>query len=354
MIRKFGMLAAFAGGATAAHAGGLEQTTQSAAVLFEDGRYFEVNLAFRAPEVSGVLGVPSGNIGVDSLSFGFAYKADINDQLSYALIYDQPYQASVDYPTGTGYPFQGSSADFTSHALTGLLKYQLNNNVSVYGGLRFQSIQAEATVISPALPITYTADTDPDFRLGYVVGAAYEKPEIALRVALTYHSAVEHELDTVELGTVPSVTEIEMPQALNLEFQTGVAEDTLVFGSVRWVEWSESDISPQVYSTFGVGPLVSFTDDRITYTLGAARRLNETWAVAGSVSYEKVTGSITGNLAPSDGVRTIGVAAIYNKDNMEITAGVRYAELGRADTTATAVFEDNTAVGAGLRVGWSF
>lgn len=355
MIRKIGMLAAFAGSATAAHAGGLEQTTQSPAILFEEGRYFEFNSAFRAPDVSGTLGAASsGNIGVNSLSFGFGYKADLNGDWSYALIYDQPYQASVDYPTGTGYPFEGSSADFESHALTGLLKYNVNENVSVYGGLRFQSIQAEAVVISPALPVTYTADTDPDWQLGYVVGAAYEKPEIALRVALTYHSAVKHELDTLEFGAPSPATDIEMPQAVNLEFQSGVAEDTLVFGSVRWVEWSESDINPAVYSTFGVGPLVSFNDDRTTLTLGAARRLNETWAIAGSVSYEKTTGSITGNLAPTDGFRSIGLAAIYNKDNVEITAGVRYADIGRADTTASAVFEDNSAIGVGLKVGWSF
>lgn len=354
MIRKFGMLAAFAGSATAAHAGGLEQTTQSVAILFEEGRYFEFSSAYRAPDVSGTLGAAaSGNIGVNHLSFGFGYKADINDKISYALIYDQPYHAAVDYRTA-GYPFQGSAAEFSSHAVSGVLKYQVNNNVSVYGGLRFQSIKADATVVSPLLPVTYTAETEADWRLGYLVGAAYEKPEIALRVALTYHSAVEHELDTVEFGTTPSVTDIKMPQAVNLEFQSGVAEDTLVFGSVRWVEWSESDINPIVYSGFGQGPLVSFSDDRTTYTLGAARRLNESWAIAGSVSYEEITGSQTGNLAPTDGIRSIGVAAIYNRDNMEITAGVRYAELGRADTSANAVFEDNSAIGAGIKVGWSF
>lgn len=355
MIRTLGMAAVGICGASATLAGGLERTTQSPAVIFENGRYFELNFGYGAPDVSGIAGAitpgaNSGNMTESYLNFGFAYKADINDRMSYALIYDQPYGADVAYPTGTGYFAAGSTAEFNSHALTGILKYKMNDNVSVYGGLRLQSIQAEADVTF----LSYSADTDADYRLGYLVGAAYERPEIALRVALTYISAIKHKLDTTENIGPPSVTEIEMPQAVNLEFQTGVAEDTLVFGSVRWVDWSESDISPAAYvGAFG-SPLVSFADDRTTYTLGVGRRLNENWSLAGSVSYEKTTGSITGNLAPTDGYRSIGLAAIYNKDNMEITTGVRYVDIGRADTTAAATFEDNSAIGVGVKVGWTF
>lgn len=364
MMRTFGLAAAFASGASALFAGGLERTTQSPAILFEDGRYFEVNMGLGFPDVSGVAGAitpgaRSGNMTENFLNFGFAYKADLSDKLSYALVYDQPYGAKVAYPdiATTGYFAGGSTAEFKSHALSGILKYNVNDNVSVYGGLRAQSIKAEADVTF----LSYTADTDADFRLGYLVGAAYEKPEIALRVALTYHSKVNHKLDTVEnsagSATVngESVTEIEMPQAINLEFQSGVAEDTLVFGSVRWVDWSESDISPATYiADFGGSPLVSFTDDRTTYTLGVGRRLNETWSIAGSVSYEETTGSITGNLAPTDGFKSVGLAAIYSKDNVKITTGIRYVEVGRAFTTAAATFENNSAIGAGVKVGWSF
>ena len=219
-----------------ATAGGLERTTQSTDILFEDGRYFEFNFAHVSPDVTGVLGVGSGNMLDSYLNFGAAYKADLNDTWSYAIIFDQPYGADTAYPTGTGYPFAGSTASVRSNAVTGILSYNMPNNVSIYGGLRAQSLQAEAS-----LPVLggYTINSDTNYTFGYLVGAAFEKPEIALRVALTYISETTHDLELTETnigGTSTSVQDVNLPQALNLEFQTGVAEDTLVFGSVRWAE----------------------------------------------------------------------------------------------------------------------
>ncbi|MEP0563515.1 MAG: hypothetical protein ABJC64_03880, partial [Paracoccaceae bacterium] len=92
----------------------------------------------------------------------------------------------------------------------------------------------------------------------------------------------------------------------------------------------------------------------ITYTLGVGRRLNDTWSVLGSLSYEENMGSETGNLGPVDGFTSISLGAIYRKDNMKITGGVRYAEIGDATSFSGAVFEDNSAIAAGVRVGWQF
>lgn len=181
------------------------------------------------------------------LQLGAAYKADINDRLSYAIIYDQPFGADVDYPTGTGY-FAAYPAEFESHAITGLLRYKFQNNFSVHGGLRVQSVEATAAVPFVAY---YRVSGDRDIGVGYVIGGAYERPDIALRVALTYNSGIKHDVQTSEsFGGVPipgSNTEIETPQSVNLDFQTGIAQDTLLFGGIRWAEWSEFDITPIGY-----------------------------------------------------------------------------------------------------------
>ena len=44
----------------------------------------------------------------------------------------------------------------------------------------------------------YNVQLDQDWGVGFVVGAAYEIPDIAGRVSLTYNSKVEHQFDTVE------------------------------------------------------------------------------------------------------------------------------------------------------------
>ncbi len=61
--------------------------------------------------------------------------------------------------------------------------------------LKIKSLSATANVLCDAtIHITSTADSS----LGYVMGAAIEKPEIAMRVALTYHSKVSHDVTIVE------------------------------------------------------------------------------------------------------------------------------------------------------------
>lgn len=341
--------------ATAAIAGGLERTPQSMAILFEEGRYLELSFGFVSPDVSGINGADSGNMLESYANLGAAYKADINENLSYALIFDQPYGANTNYPLGTGNAFAGAVAEVKSNALSGVLKYNLDNGTSVYGGLRAQTLQASANL---PLPGGYTIDSNTDYALGYLVGAAYQRPDIALRVALTYHSETSHDLDLTEigpLGTDNRTDEVKLPQALNLDFQSGVAEDTLVFGSIRWVEWTETVINPQQYSSLGFPrPLVFFEDDRVTYTLGVGRRLNDTWSLLGSIGYEESTGSETGNLGPTDGFTSVSLGAIYRKDNMKVTGGLRYVEIGDAMSFSGADFQDNSAIAAGLRVGWSF
>ncbi|MEX0339277.1 MAG: OmpP1/FadL family transporter [Arenibacterium sp.] len=368
LIATFGALSAFM--ASSALAGGIERTPQSVRTLFEDGRYLEFGVTFGNPRVtgSGVNAVPgatgpapSGNITDDFYSFGASFKADLNDRLSYAIIFDQPFGADVQYPTGTGNLFAGSNATFDSNALTGVLQYNFDNGFSVYGGVRAQSIEADVALPFVSFPAGYTAVGDRELEFGYLVGVAFERPDIALRVALTYNSAIDYDLGTVEAvgGTTVSTvsTEIETPQSVNLEFQTGIAKDTLLFGSVRWVEWSEFAIDPAFFasaiSTTG-DALVFFEDDRVTLNLGLGRRLNDTWTILGSLGYERTTGSTTGNLGPTDGFMSASVGAIYTRDNMRITGGISYVDIGSATTNVGARFTDNSAFGATLRFGYSF
>ncbi|MEM6888864.1 MAG: outer membrane beta-barrel protein [Pseudomonadota bacterium] len=357
--------------AGSAGAGALDRTGQPVNPLFEDGRYIEFSLGYVSPDLSGTnanpflgpIGAQSGDIGVGLFSFGGAYKGDINEDWSYALIIDQPFLSEVDYPTNPFYFGSDASAEFNSVALTALLQYNFSTGFSAYGGLRLQETDAEAVI---PFAQNYTVEADTDWGLGYVAGVAYERPDIALRVSLTYSSEIAHKNDVVENADVipvpdlTSTAEFETPQSVNLEFQTGIAQDTLLFGGIRWVDWSDFDLSPQAYSSPGfVGqPLLSYVDDVTTYSIGLGRRLNETWAISGSLSYEENTENLFTNLGPNDGLTSVGLAAVYTKDKVTITTGVRYAWIGDTTTAVQGVpaaeFNDNTAIAVGFRVGYNF
>ena len=79
---------------------------------------------------------------------------------------------------------------------------------------------------------------------GWLAGFAYEIPDIAARIALTYQSEIMHKFDSTEmfpdLPGVPitGIKESKTPQSINLDFPTGVAQNTLVFDGIRWADYS--------------------------------------------------------------------------------------------------------------------
>jgi long-subunit fatty acid transport protein len=372
-----GILCAMAG---AAHAGGIDRSGQPISIIFEKGNYAELSYGWINPSVSGnddamFGGRGTGSVAGDHNLPGLALKYDFTDKLSGAIIYDQAYGADILYPIGQSIAFGGTSAQMDSEGLTGLLRYKFNENFSVHGGIRASKAGGEVTLAGLAYSAPdgsnglngYNVNFDNAWGTGYVAGVAYERPEIALRVALTYYSKVEHELDTVEtlpanLGGVSlaSVTTVDTPQAWHLDAQTGVAEDTLIFANIRWVDWSDFLINPQTLEALTGQGLVSL-DDTTTYTLGVGRKFNENWSGTAFITYEPATGDdLVSPLAPTNGYKGIGFAAIYTKDNMRVTAGARYLDLGDADPetgtpdTARASMTGNDAVALGIKVGFSF
>lgn len=339
--------------ATTVFAGGYDRSGQSVGILFEEGRYAELSFGAVGPTVSGTFGggaLSTDNAGEVFFQSGAAFKADIGEKLSYAIIADQPFGAKISYPAG---PLIGTEATLTSGALTALLRYKFNSNFSVYGGVRGQMFFAEGVAV-PAVG-GYEASADPSFGVGYVVGTAFEKPEIALRVALTYNSEINHSLDTDEsLSPVNTTTEIHTPQSVNLEFQTGVAANTLVFGSVRWVNWDGVDIAPPVYTGLA-GPLVAYSNDTITYSLGVGRKFNERWSAALQFAFEAGDGEPAPNLGPTDGFFSVGLGATYKlNETIDITGGVRYVMIGDATSSAGGDFSGNSAIAGGLKIGFHF
>lgn len=360
-----GVLAAMAGGA---QAGGLDRSGQPLSILFEQGNYVELSYGQINPSVSGndlaiYGGRPTGQVADDHGLPGLAFKYQINDRLSAALIYDHAYGADIEYDPAQSLMLGGTMAKEDSEGLTALLRYKFDDRWSVHGGLRVSKASAQVRLSGAAYgPLSgYSVDLDDDTGTGYVIGGAFEIPDIALRVALTYFSKVEHKFDTVEnIAPVSPATVVDTPQAVNLDFQTGVAKDTLVFGSVRWAEWSDFIVSPAAFNAATGGDSLTSLRDTTTYTLGVGRKFNDNWSGSIFVTHEPSTGRLVSPLAPTDGYTGIGIGAVYTRDNMKISMGARYLELGNADPetgtpdTARAEMRNNHAVAVGVKVGFTF
>ncbi len=381
MKKTFTTAAALMLTTTAASAGGIDRSGNAYAALFETGNYVELSFSSVKPEVTGTYpaalgGGSTGDMAGDYTNLGLALKYALNDQIDVGVFLNQPFGANADYPSGV---YTGLSADWTSNQIAVVLKYQINENISVYGGARSVESQPEIVIpdalirgglaaagspiaaAAPAGSLEYTATTEADRQTSYIAGVAYERPDIALRVALTYESGFTHEFATSEvipaLAATPfpdSTTEIEMPQAVTLDFQTGIAADTLVFGSIRWSEWSVWEVRPAGYDSVTGDRVTGIDNDVTTYRIGVGRRLNENLSVFGRVTYEDSNGDVASRLSPTDGSTAIGVGGTYTMDNMKITGGIEYIMLGDATDSSGVEFADNTAIGAGVSVGFRF
>lgn len=359
-------------------AGGIERAPQSLGVMFEKGNYVELSFGGVSPEVSGrdepiFGGRETGDVAKGYGFVGLAYKHQFNDNLSGVFIMEQPFGADVAYNPADSIAFGGTQVEVNSTTYTALLRYKFDNNFSVHGGIRGSHADGNVTLNGAGYGALsgYNVDLDGAWGVGWVAGAAYEIPDIAARISLTYNSPVEHDFDTTETHpalpfNIDSETTVKTPRSWVLEGQTGVAPDTLVFGSIRWVKWSEFRVNPAALvgtppAGFGVdGGLVEL-DNTTTYTIGVGRKFTENWSGLASLTYEPSTGDdLVSPLAPTNGRKGISLAAIYTMDNIKITTGVSYMKLGDASAetgtpdVARAKMEGNDLWGVGVRVGYSF
>ena len=389
-------IAALAAGS--AQAGGLDRALTPYGALFEDGSYAELSFSSVSPKVqgeypAGLGGGATGDMANDYSQFGFAYKQDLSPALSLGLFYNQPFGASAAYTQG---PYTGLAATWESDQIAAVLKYRVNDRVSVFGGLKAVKSNAEIAIPDTilrgsfqdaadalsALPsrtpeqeaqltqlngllaapsLDYSAVGSADTQPALIIGAAYEIPDIALRVALSYETGFTHEIDTVETwaafgagNPLSTVTEIDLPQSLRLDFQSGVAQNTLVFGSIRWTEWSTWEVKPPGY--FGVtnDNVTELSNDVMTYQIGVAQRFNESLSAFARFGYEKANGGVASRLTPTDGSKSLGVGLNITRDNINIRTGIEYVKVGDATDGSGVEFSGNDAIGFGVSVGINF
>lgn len=375
MLRAMIAATACAGTAGAAFAGGIDRAGQRVDILFKDGNYAEASLANTSPDVTGtdvrsLLPVQNSydNVAGDFTSFGFGVKVDANEQLSLALTGAEDFGSDIVYdgdPTRS--MLGGTRAIADTYSLTLMARYALDENFSLHGGVRRDV--ADGTIKLSGLAYGrvsgYKVRLGESVGYGYLLGGAYERPDIALRLAVTYNSKIRHDFKTTETlngGTLGSSdkTAVDTPQSINVDFQTGIAENTLLFANIRWAEWSEFKIEPEKFKAATGTGLVTL-EDSTTYTVGVAHRFTDEFAASASFIYEpEQSDDLVSPLAPTNGFTAVALGASYRVDNIELSGGIRYTWIGdaRPETgtpdTARAVFNDNDAISVGVKVGFYF
>ena len=368
-------------------AGGIEFDRMPMSMMFETGNY--VSLAYRSTSIdaSDNLYSPNGSMYVTTSTITPSFKYQINDKLSVGLTRYRSANVNLSY-VGKGGPFAAVTFDqlnaalpvvalpepnlsLTAHTTALIAGYNINESISVLAGLKRNEAEASGDIISnPYGEFVASKGTDNS----YVVGVSFSKPEIALRVTAYYESRVDITHAMSATGAVLGVnllagagpfadTTSALPETLTIDFQTGIAADTLLFGSIKRALWSKAHIfmydGPTTAAT-GVLTMAQKTTHTncTTLNLGLGRKLTDKWAVSASVNYEKGTdGSGTSLLTTTNGQKGITLGGKFTNGQMTVTGGVNYTQLGDKTVTSFAGpgnFTNNSSTTIGLKVGYNF
>ncbi|WP_394177578.1 OmpP1/FadL family transporter [Yoonia maritima] len=334
--------------ATAVAAGTPERSGQSITPIFERGTYGELSFSAVSPDLTGetVGGDSISDLGDTYFAFAGAFKKDINDSLSFGVVFDQPWGANITYnDDATNGVFTDANTEWNSAAITALGRYKLGNGFSIHGGIRAETLEIDVNL--PAAGAENTIKESTGF--GYTIGAAYEIPAKAARISLTYHSAVEHKADVSFNDADDGETTFDMPESLNLEFRHAVSPTTVIFGSARYIDWTSLDIN-----TNSFGDLVGYADDTLQTSFGVGRGFSKEWAGAITVDYEPPTDSPVSDLSPTDGKFGLGIGGTYTRDQTKISGLVKVLSNGDAVSNAGSAFNDNTTLAVGFKIARTF
>ena len=389
---------------TGAFAAALDRSGQSISAFLQPGNYFEAGISVLDPTVSGTAnanGSTLADMGDDYYFPSAALKLQVTDHFSFGLLYDQPFGADATYSltdpalsvTGEGLfrnTTESTAVQVKSQNISMIFGFQPTENWNIYGGGVYQTVKGDVQLRGLAYGSTtalgqYNANMKEDGAAGWLAGFAYQIPEIALKASATYRSKIKHDAATNEYGTsavlrgnfnTVSSTEIETPQSVNLDFQSGIMADTVAFANVRWVNWEDFSIRPSTFGAaantiglLGQGPiggfdLVGYTDDQWSATVGVGRKLSEQWAGNVSVGWDSGAGNPVSTLGPTEGYWNVGLGMQFSPTPATfIAGGVKYFWLGDADaqpasmfgtSNSVAKFEDNHAIAYGLKMGYRF
>lgn len=378
---------------------------------------------------------------------GAAIKIAATPNTALAVIYEKPFGVDTVYPEGNIFANQmgTTEARVSTTGITllggGKLTRGDTNNVWLYGGLEHQTLEGNVTGAQPvgmptavagvidqaggllgvptvdayntlvskqqdgsitaieqgqldninnlaapvaASPTYYTLNFEDKSTLVPVIGMAFEKPEIALRAALTYRAPAKYQVAGVENlqailppiaggdGVTPAPidpalplagkSEVKMPQSVNLDFQTGLSEKYQLLGMVnaRWVDWSNFNVTPPVALEATQEPLAAYKQDGYSVEVALGKQFNPKFSGEVRVGYDHGTGAPLSLLGPYDSIKSVALGGQYKlTDQLSVSAGGQYMwfEGGNVDTKVdgrVATIDDGTGYAVGMKLGYHF
>ena len=247
------------------------------------------------------------------------------------------------------------SADVKLNTQALMARYSFNDKYSVIAGVRQSSLRKSSL---DTLAAAYSIDAVS--KTGAVYGFAYERPDIALKFEILRSESITIDLVGKAATSLDVTGTLVIPEATTINFQTGIAENTLLIASAHRVNWIGSDVKLNVADSLSLNQASDFSNTT-SYSLGLGRKLNEATSASLTYSWEKGTnpgGASTSPFTMSNGSETLSAGVQHKIGSITISGGISYTKAGDVDVThssgLTASYADNSVTAVGIKFGYNF
>ena len=380
--------------ASLALAGGFELQTLDTSAMYEEGSFGSLSYASISSNLKGkdAKGTKVKTLKDQTLT-NLAFKTQVGDfGLGMATYRSGAIQmnGSSDSTFSSAFQISGNyipSANAELNTMAFLANYNFSENFSLIGGIKNNQLNSfNLTSIYGSYDISSKSNS------GYVIGSAYHNPSIALRAEIllqpsskikttgTYTSAkvdfptdidlagTENDVDfpdDIAAGTTGTVAAtLNTPEMITINFQSGIAADTLLTGSIHQAKWKSSQVNVDVTTADAyVNAMSAVSSDfsnSTKYTLGVARKFND--ALSGSISYSTEAGSgstSTSTFTMSNGSSSINLGLRYSFEQANLSIGMSQTMFNDVTVdsntlTSPIEYKNNTATTVGIKLSTSF
>jgi len=247
------------------------------------------------------------------------------------------------------------SADVKLNTQALMARYSFNDKYSVIAGVRQSSLRKSSL---DTLAAAYSIDAVS--KTGAVYGFAYERPDIALKFEILRSESITIDLVGKAATSLDVTGTLVIPEATTINFQTGIAENTLLIASAHQVNWTGSDVKLNVALATSLNQASEFSNTT-SYSLGLGRKLNEATSASLTYSWEKGTnpdGKATSPFTMSNGSETLSAGVQHKIGSITISGGISYTKVGDVDVTHStglkASYAGNSVTAVGIKFGYNF
>ena len=369
LMYKYSLATAFIlSSVSVAISGGFELQTLDTSAMYESGGYASLSTANLNSKLNGV-GADGKKVKTlkDQSFSNFSVKGDIAGASIGLVTYRS---GAIQMSGDSDATFAGSyapSVNANIDTIALLAKYKVDESFDLIGGIKQNNLSAfNLTSIYGSYDINSKSNNS------YVLGGAYSIPEIALRAELLVQPASKMSTagsfaGSALVGNAPGTVSanIKQPEMVTLNFQTGIAANTLLRASVHQAKWGSAQVNADVTTgSAGVdaaAAVASEFGDSTKYTIGVGRKFSKN--LSGSISYNQEAGggaTSTSSFTMSNGSKAVSAGMQYSLENMNISLGVSHTMFNDVTVQPTTPgvpalsYTGNSATTFGVKVAFAF